>query len=359
MRTNIVKADFLPGSLYVDVPMTGVAVRRFQSDARFLAAVMCPRLIVKKPSGLYTVVSMADLNRDEMAPRGPTAPAERAAWGYSNATFSTDARSLEYDVNDAAQAASDVERNPDVIIPRVLAYKALIHTERRLATTFFSSAAWYRTVTGASSDSGSEGTTTMDRLYFDNENADIVEAITEEMRLQSILTGMMPTGLALGSRLWHKIRNSAKIKSQIVGLAGGSIGNAVIAMGRQALLPEFAALCGLQWVGVSEAIYNSAGENQTATNALIVPQDDAVLFYSATAGQADGDAMMTVDSDEPTALARFVWNGVASGEGIQIRKVRDEKAGPGGSFANIIDVYNGFGVITPECGTYLTGMVTP
>src|SRR5687767_12711842 len=129
-------SDFTAGSLYVDVPQTGVAVRRFQSDARFIATKAVPKLIVKKPTGLYTVVNMADLNRDEMAPRGADAHAKQGAWGHSTATFKTDARSLKYNLNDAAQAASDVERNPNLIIPRALAYKANIHTERRFSSAF-------------------------------------------------------------------------------------------------------------------------------------------------------------------------------------------------------------------------------
>lgn len=351
-------SDFLPGSLYVDVPQTGVAVRRMQMDDRFVAMRMVPRLTVRKPSGLYTVVNMADLNRDEMEPRGPTSPAKRAAWAYSNATFSTDARSLEYDLNDAAQAGSDVERNPDVIIPRVLAYKALIHMERRIASTFFVDSAWYRVVTGAVADNAGTATA-KNRLYWDNASADPVEAITDEIRIQSMLTGLKPTGMVFGNRVWHKVRNSAKVKSQIVGLAGGAIGNAVIAMARQAELPEFARLVGLQWCAVSEAIYNTSLEGEAATNAAIIPQDDALLYFSPNAGQEGADAMMTVDSDEPSAFARFVWNGVASGEGVQIRRFRKEDAGPGGSWAHVIDVYNGFGVVTPECGTRFKNMVTP
>ena len=354
MNTKVRKSDFLPGSLYVDVPQTGVAVRRFQNDGNFLAPTMVPRLIVKKPVGKYTVVNMADLNKDQIEVRGPTGSAAAAAWSYSLADFTTDARSLQYNVNDAALAAADVERNPDVIIPRVLAYKALIHTEKRMSDAFFSSTPWYRTVTGAGADSGSEGTTTMNREYWSDAAADPVDAITEEMRIQGKLTGRMPTGLALGSKVWQKLRNHSKVKAQITSTIASGI---TLGMPRPAELPELAKLLGLQWVGVSQAIYNTALENEAASNSFIVPETDALLFFSATAGQTDGDAMMTVDSDEPTAFARFVWNGVASDEGIQIRKFRDEKAGPGGSTVSVIDVYNGFGVITKECGTFFSGIV--
>lgn len=354
MVTQIRKSDFLPGSLYVDVPQTGVAVRRFQSDTNFLAPFMCPRVIVKKPIGKYTIVNMADLNRDEMAVRGPTAAANKSAWSYSLADYTTDARSLAYDLNDAAVAASDVERNPAILVPRVLAYKALIHTERRLASTFFTSSAWYRTVTGAGSDSGTEGTTTMNREWWSDSASDPVTAITEEMRIQAKLTGRKPTGLAMGSKVFQVLRNHPKVKAQITSTISPGI---TLGMPRPAGIDELAKLLGLQWCGVSEAIYNTAVEAEAASNSYIVNETDCLLFFSATAGEKDGDGMMTVESDEPTALARFVWNGVASDEGIQIRTFRDEKAGPGGSTSSVIDVYNGFGVVTSQCGTYFSGIV--
>lgn len=354
----------LYGSLYVDVPQTGVAVRRMQSDSRFIAMRMVPRLTVLKPSGLYPVFNSGDLNRDEMQVRGPESPAQKAGWRRSLQTFSTDARSLEYDLNDAEAAGADVETNPEVTIPRVLGYKALLHLERRMSAKFFVGGVWYRTVTGAASNSLASATA-VDRLYFDNASADPIEALQDEIRILSLLTGADPSqmGLTFGNRLWHKVRNHAKVKAQIVGVAGGAIGNALVAMARAAEAPELAKLLGIKWVGVSSAIYNSAvmtsDPTAAATNTAIVPQDEALLFVNPVAGEETANAVMTPDTDMPPAFCRPVWNGVASGEGVQIRKIRDEKAGPGGSWAHIIDVYNGFEVVTATCGVRFAGMVTP
>lgn len=349
----IQKADFLQGSLYVDQVQTGMAVRRFQSDERFIAPRMIPRVIVKKPSGLYTVVNMADMNRDEMEARANHAPAKRAAWGYSNAIFSTDARSLEYDLNDAAQAASDVERDPEVVIPRALAYKANLHAERRMAAKFFVAANWHRVVTGAAADNAGTAVA-KNRMYWSDAAADPILAIQDEIRIQSMLTGQKPTGMAFGNRLWHIVRNHAKVRAQVMTVFGAS--QNLQGMSRAAEAPEFAALCGLKWVGVSEAIFNLALENEAANNQPIVPENDALLFFDAAAGVENHDGMLTLESDEPSAFGRFVWNGVASEEGIQIRKFRKEDIGPGGSWAHVIDVYNGFEIITKECGTYFVVM---
>lgn len=345
-------ADFLPGSLYVDQPQTGTAVRRFQTDENFLAAVIAPRLTVRKPSGQYTVWNMAELNRDELEARGPNGRAKAGSFSRSLANFATDARSLAYNLNDATMAAADVDSNPDVMIPMTLGYKALLSAEHRLATAFFVAGAWHRTVTGAAS-TGADGGTAMNRLYFDDAAQDPTEAFGDEIRIQGKLTGRRPTGLAFGSRLWHKVRNHPKIRATL------TTGNQPLVGNRPASLEQMASLLELKWCGVSQAIRNTALTNLAATNEFMVPEDSALLFYSPTAGMNNGDANMVPNTDEPSALARFVWNGVASGEGIQIRRVRDELAGPGGSWTSIIDVYNGYGVVTSEMGTFFTGMVTP
>jgi hypothetical protein len=106
--------DPLFGSLYVDVPQTGVAVRRMQSDKKFIARQMVPMLKVLKPSGKYPVIVDGDLNRDEMEARGPNAAAAKAGWRRVLQDFATDARSLGYDLNDAEAAGADVETNPDI-----------------------------------------------------------------------------------------------------------------------------------------------------------------------------------------------------------------------------------------------------
>lgn len=294
-----------------------------------------------------------------MEPRGPSAPAAKAGWRRVLRDFTTDARSLCYDLNDAEAAGADVETNPDIQIPRVLGYKALIHLERRMSAKFFAAGVWERNVTGAAADANLN-TVSPDRLFLDDALTDPVEVFTDEIRRLKQRTGCssMEIGLTLGNLLWHKIRNHAKVKSQIVGVAGGAIGTGLIAMARQAELPEFAALLGIRTCMVSEAIFNSklmtADATEAPTNTAIVPEEDALLYVN----QSDNDAGMSIDNEQPSAFCRPVWNGVASGEGVQVRRFRDEKAGPSGSWSHVIDVYNGFEVVTAEAAVRFTGMIT-
>lgn len=353
--------DPLFGSLYVDVPQTGVAVRRMQSDTKFIARRMVPMLKVNKPSGKYPTIVSGDLNRDEMEARGPSGTAQKAGWRRVLKDFATDARSLGYDLNDAEAAGADVETNPDIWIPRVLAYKASLNLEMRLKNTFLKAGVWERNVTGGGADANL-GTVTPTRLFMDNAAADPIEAFTDEIRRLKLRTGCVSADicLSLGNLLWHKIRNNAKVKSQIVGLAGGAIGNAVIAMARQATAEEFANLLGIRQVLVGEAMFNSAAMTADPAalpaNTAIFPEEDALLYVNPF----DSDAGMDPNNEQPAAFCRPVWSGVAgaNNEGVQIRRFRDEKAGPSGSWSHVIDVYYGLEVVTKEAAVRFTDMLT-
>ncbi len=340
-------ADFQAGSLYVDVPQTGVAVRRLQSDADFIAMQLARPLIVNKPTGQYTVWNMADLNRDEMTVRGQTARPRSGAFNRSLANFTTDARSLAYELNDAAVAAADIDSNPEVMIPRVLAYKALLHSEIRCATAFFSDTSWFRLVTGAASNSVTQGATST-RLYWNDPLADPIADLLEEIAFQGLLTGKEPNAVVFGRLLWQKIRVHPKVRAQLL------YGTFPVIANRPAELDQIASLLGVESCMVSRAIQNTALEGLAATNARIIPESHALLYYRTPGGVTPG---LVANNDEPSAMARFVWNGVASGEGVQIRRVRDEKAGPGGSWSSIMDVYNGYGVVTNTMGTLFKNMV--
>lgn len=350
--TPVSKAHSLGTVGYIDAPQTNMAVRRFQSNTNFLAPFLAPMQPVLKPTGQYWAWKMGDLNRDEMESRGPSAPPKVGSFNSVLQNFSTDARSLAFDLNAARAAAADVEIDPETMIPNALAYKALLHAERRLSSAFFASGKWHRTVTGAAS-TGTDNGTTQNVLYLDDAGQDPIEFFGAEIQKQGKLTGFEPVGLAFGRRLWHKVRNHAKVRATLTS------GSTPVVRNRPASLDEMASLLELGWCGVSKAIHNTALEGETPSNDYIVPQDAALLYFAPTVGEENASAQMVPNGDKPSALARFVWNGVASDQGIQIRSYPEPNAGPGGSHRHVIDVYNGYGVVTPEMGTLFLGMVKP
>jgi len=347
---------FSPGNYYVDAIQTGVAVRRFQSEANFIAPYLAPRQNVTKPSGLYTVWKMADFNRNEMEARGPTAPPKVGVFTRDTQRFDTDAQTLAYDLNDAAQAASDIDSNPETMIPRALAYKALLSAEFRVARAFFAPGAaspWGRTVTGGAADAINAGGATGVRRYVDDVTNDPVAWFADERSQQGKRTGQKPNAAVFGDTFWQKVRNHPLIRATL------TTGNFPVVRNQMASIADVAGLLELQYVGVSSAILNTALPGiPTASNDYVVPADGALLYYAPGAGTPNADAGLNIGVDEPAAMARFVWN-VMAPDGMQIRKYREENSGPGGSWRSVLDVYQGYGIVTADMGTLFRGMITP
>ena len=331
---------FLAGDLYTSQPLTRAAVAGFQKQTNFLAPFMFPRLFVNKPAGIYYKWLLADLNRNEMAARASYAPAQIAGFGKVTANYSVPTESLAYLLNDTERKAADIQLDPAKMIPRVLSYKAAIRLEKMLADSMFLAASWYRVVTGAASDSITEGATS-DRKRWTDTSTDPIKALLQEISYQSKLTGFPPDALAFGEKSWLGFRTNPYVLATLTGTTG-------MVRTAPATLQEIANLLGLKWVGVSSAIYNSAGQGLTAVNARIVPEDSCLLYYRG----ADGSDPGAWNDDMPIAGAAPVWrDGAGNDEGLRIRTFRDEKAGAGGSDQSEIDTFRTFAVVTAEMGT--------
>ena len=336
---------FLQGDLYVNQPLTRSAVSGMQKAENFVAPTAFPRLIVDKPSGIYHKWNLADLNRNEMQARAENAPARVANFGKSDATYSVPTESLAYDLNDTARKAASAALDPSKVIPRVLLYKALIRLEHMLATKCFVSTGWYRTVTGNASDSVTEGTTSTRKRWTDTSSNPIAQ-ILQEKEYQSKLTGFEPDGLIFGRKAWTAFRTHPTVLATLSGTVGGI-------RSAPATLVEVAAILELKYVRVSSAIYNQNGAGLTASNARIVPEESALLYYRG----ADGDDPGEWNDDMPVGATSQVWqDGAGNREGLRIRTFRDEKAGAGGSDHSEIDTFRDYGVVTPEMGTLFEDM---
>ena len=341
----------LPGDLYTDAVLTRAAVANFQKDARFVAAKAFPRMVVDKPSGLYDKVKTADLNRDEMEKRGPNSTAAVSKVGYEQATYSVPIESIAYELNDTARKAANVSRDPSKIIPRILALKASIRLERMLAQKFMTLATspWYRTVTGGASDSVSAGASST-RKYFNSTSTDLVKAVLDEASEMSDNCGQDPDAMLFSRDAWIAFRTNDSV------LAALTVAGVPVSRNRPATTQEVASLLELSYVGVSKATYNTQPYGIDPSNTEIVPAGCALLYFRGAGKNEDPGEWV---DEMPVAGACQVWRDGANGnpEGIRIRKFRDEKAGSGASDHSEMDTFRDYGVVTPELGTFFTGMV--
>lgn len=340
MLATVRKTDYT--NLHVDQIVTNQAMAFFQTDDRFLGVKDVPVILVDQPSGILSVIDRDDMNRDEVQVRGRQAEAQKAGFGFKDVLYKTDERSLEYDLNAAAQAGASRGRDPSKVIPMALAYKGNLHTEVRFGADVFAAAKWFRVVTGAAADGADAADhSAQNRKKFSDNTSDPISALLFEIDIFIILTGMIPTNLRLGRTLFTTIANNPNVRAQAAVLVGNT------AKTPPATVEQLSALLGLK-VSVSSAIQNTANKGAAAANSFIVAANDALLSYDAPMQYTDGSV--------PTAFARTVYQGLAP-DGFQVRTFDRPEIGAGGTKASVLDIYNGFVIIDNKLGTYLTGMV--
>lgn len=336
---------------HTDIPLTNVAVARFQRMQNFVAPYAAARLPVTALSGLYDKWDMAAINRDDMHERGDNDRARETTFVKTQAQYKIPTKSLAVKLNELVQKNSNVQVNPRTMVPRVLSTKAAINLERQLAS-LFDSTKWYRTVTGtAGSETGTTGGTTGALKKLSDTSVDPLPRIANEIQVQGKLTGTEPQAMIFGRSYWRALRYHPEIRAAL------SSNGTPIVRNKPASLQEMAMLLELEWCGVSKGIHNTAGLNLPAANDYIVPEAAALLYFRPTSTEGSDDPG-SYTNEEPAALARMVYEeGAGNADGMRIRALRDEFAGPGGSDHWEIDSFNAYHVVTPEMGTLFLEMV--
>lgn len=344
MLATVRKTDYT--NTHVDQIVTNQAMEMFQNDDNFLAVKDVPAILVDVQSGILSVLDRNDLNRDEMLPRGRQAQAEKAGFAFKNLNYTSDERSIEYDVSAGDQANASPGRNPALVIPKALAYKGNIHTEVRFAASIFQSANWYRVVTGAGADGADNGThTAQNRAYWSLAATDPISAIRQEIDIFLILTGLLPTNLRLGRQLFTALSNNPYVRAQVSVKVGGTSLQAGYVP--PATVEQLSSLLGLK-VSISSAVYNTANKGAAApNNQFIVNPKDGLLSYDCPSQYTDGKV--------PTAFARIVNQAVAP-NGFQVRTFPRPEIAAGGSMASVLDIYNGYLIVDNQLGIYFSGM---
>jgi hypothetical protein len=352
---NVQKGTFGATYAATNPIITRQAMEFFQSNDGFLGVKDVPFISVPVASGKLAVVKQEFLNRDEIALRSSApAEAEKASIGVGTVSYATDSRALEFvlTAEDAAKIGYEYHMDAPSLIPRGLATKGNIHVEGRFAA-LWASGSWYRTVTGAASDGGSEGTTAMNRAYWSDKTKDPVPGIFAEKRLFLLRTGKKASNFRLGYKAFEQLATNPFVRQQILGGTVASVMMLPIATEQQ-----LSTLLGMK-VSTSYGIKNTSNDDGTPSNSFIVNQLDALMTYdgenvNATA-QMTGNGTSAVALTDSVGFARLGWDGVAA-NGFQVRQTPRETIGAGGSMSWILDMWQGFVIVDPLFGTYYTGI---
>lgn len=338
---------------------TRQAMEFWQSNTGFVAVRDVPLILVSAPAGKLSILDQDVLNIDDVQLRAKQASeADKSTLGFLTVDYKTDERALEFDVSASIekQIAAEVGTSTSVTVPRALALKANIHTEGRFSA-LWSAASWYRTVTGAAADGADNvGSTAQDRVFWSDVTKDPIAALRQEIDLFLIRTGLLPTNLRLGRKLFTTVASHPLVRAQVALMIAGS--SAIAGMTMVATEAQLSQLLGVK-VSVSSGIRNTAKQGLAATNEFIVNPDDALLTFdtpgSFTAQNSDDGSPPVVDMGSPTGFARVAWTGVAP-QGFQIRSFARPEIGAGGSMAHVLDLFQGYVIVNPKFGTFFDGM---
>ena len=359
-RSNVKKAaNFNAIGAATNPIATRQAMEFFQSADGFLSNQDVALIRVPFKTGNLALLKSEYVNRDDVKLRsaGAAAEAEKATLGVGKVAYTTDSRGLEYilTADDAAQIGYEYGMDVPGVVTKALGLKANIHMEGRFAA-LWASGSWYRTVTGAGSDSGTEGTTAMNRIKWSDATKDPSVAIRAEKRIFLIRTGKMPTNLRLGYRLFEYLATHPLIRAQIALTVGGQ--STVAGFTPMATEAQLSQLWGIK-VSTSYGVVNNSNVDGTPSNALIVADGDALMTYDtsgnfqANVGNVSG--MATVAMTESCGFAQVAWEGVAQ-SGFALREVPRPELGAGGSQSWILDLFRGYVIVDNTFGTYFSGM---
>lgn len=349
-----------------DIRYTGVnpvvtkqAMEIWQNDKLFTAVRDVPLLRVSVPAGQLAILDQDMINRDDVAQRSSQhTEAEKSSLGFKFVTYTTDQRALEFDVSAQIEAQIKAEIGTDLAltVPRALAQKANVHTEGRFSA-LWTSASWFRTVTGNAADSGAEGTTAMNRVFWTDTTKDPVPGIRAEKRIFLLRTGRLPTNFRLGFKAFEALASNPFVRAQVAMMVAG--GNITVAQTMIATEAQMSMLLGLK-VTVAGGIKNTAKEQATAVNAFIINPLDALMTFDGDGGDysatpSNDGSPPVINLAMPTGFARVAFVGVAP-DGFAVRSFPRPEIGAGGSQAYILDLYQGFVIVDNRFGTYYTGI---
>lgn len=284
-----------PSDVHVNSLLTNVSISYQQEQTEFVADRAFPMVPVEKQSDLYPEFDRADQNRNSMTKRAPATESAGDGFRVSTNPYYCDVFGLHKDIDDQLRRNSDSVWDLDAAATRFLEGKALIKREVDFATDFMTTGVWTGILTGvASTPSANQA------LQWNDGDSTPIEDIRAQRAAVKLLTGYRPNKLILGELVYNQLLDHPDIVDRIKG--GSNSGSPAIV--QKSLL---AALLELEEILVMGAIYNTAKEGQTASNARIGGGKSALLVYTPSA-----PSLMT-----PSAGYTFAWRGYLGGATAQ------------------------------------------
>ena len=240
----------------VDPVLTNMFLAYMQADSRFIANRVAPAVSVDFMSATYYYLTKKYWFMREAKKRAPGNPVNRGGYGVESTTLTTMQYALGHTIPRENRANNQTPLSLEKAGLQWLAQQQLINREIDFASVFMASS-W-----GTNNSSATK--------WSDYAASDPVSAVKTAKRTISQATGFKPNQMVMGEIVDDKLSNHPDILDRLSGSITKTAATVEAAM---------AAIFGVNEYIVSEAIYDSANESQTAVMVPII-DDDCLVVYT-------------------------------------------------------------------------------
>ena len=286
--------------VHIDRALSNMIVAFLQRSDAYLSNVLFPRVPSPNKSDLYWVFDRSYWLINNTRKRAAGAEAPRAAYNVATQSFTCERDASAFAIPDPIRANADTPLDLDRQATEYIGQQLLIAQEVDFQSKFFTTGKW----TGSST-----GSDITPAVTWDDPSSTPVEDVRKQMRYMQSQTGFRPNCFALGRATFDRLCDHPDIVDRIKHAA--QTNNSPAVANEQTL----AAIWGLDRILVANAVQNTAAEGKAASYSFIAGTGNALLAYAAPA-----PGIMT-----PSAGYKFVWSGAGNGQGIEIKRYRDEK----------------------------------
>lgn len=290
------------GDVHVDRPLTNISLAFLQSQDRFVADRVFPRIPVSSISDQYYTYDRGMFNRDSMEERAPGTESAGLNYKISTDTYNAKVYALHVNVADQIRANADAAIQLDREATELLTVQALIKREKLWTASHFVTGAWTTERAGVAS-----GPTGSQFLRWDNAASTPIEDVRGGADAMHELTGFRPNVMVLQRRVWTALVDHPDIVGRID--RGQTQGTALV------LRQNLAALFEMDDILVLDGIENTAAEGATNSHSFIGGKHALLAYRPPSPG------LMT-----PSAGYTFTWTGLLGGGvlGSRITRMRME-----------------------------------
>lgn len=286
--------------VHVSSALTNVSVAYFQSDDAYVVGKVFPMIPVQHQTDQYFVWNKGDFFRDEAQQRADATESAGSGVNLTTQTYSAKVWALHQDIGPQMRANADPAVDPDATITRVLTQKLLIRRERIWMAAFMTTGVWSQDNTGTASSSGGTPGTSSPVFWDDDANGDPFTDIAYGQTFILQNTGYLPNKLVITWQVYQALRKHPLVIDRIKYTSPAYAGR---------ITPQLLAEAfDVEEVVVSRAVYNTAGENVTASLSFVGGKN-ALLVYAPPA-----PGLMV-----PSAGYTFGWSGFTGLNNLGIR----------------------------------------